>query len=235
MARECLMVRHSLLTAISRLKDAEVGRLFRAMLIYSMTDGAQSGELSGCEEIIWPIAQEMIDRDITSYAETVDKRSKAGQVSANRRQQQPAPSSTSQQEATPVNASQPTPTSTPTPTSSPTSKSTRGSGGADAPPPTRAAGEKKRHKHGEYGWVRLTDEEYKRLVADFGEAEVERCIAYVDEAAQSTGNKNGWKDWNVTVRKCARGGWGKSSGKPGKNADRETNNPFVMMAMEARE
>ena len=65
-----------------------------------------------------------------------------------------------------------------------------------------------RHAHGQYGWVKLTDDEYSRLLADLGEAELARCIAYVDEAAQSTGNKNKWKDWNLTLRKCHRDGWG---------------------------
>ncbi len=65
-----------------------------------------------------------------------------------------------------------------------------------------------RHAHGQYGWVKLTDNEYSRLLADLGEAELARCIAYVDESAQSTGNKNKWKDWNLTVRKCHRDGWG---------------------------
>lgn len=65
-----------------------------------------------------------------------------------------------------------------------------------------------RRAHGQYQWVRLTDEEYSRLLADLGETELARCIAYVDEAAQSTGNKNKWKDWNLTLRKCHRDGWG---------------------------
>nr|DAO93909.1 MAG TPA: replisome organizer [Bacteriophage sp.] len=65
-----------------------------------------------------------------------------------------------------------------------------------------------RHAHGQYGWVKLTDSEYSRLLADLGETELARCIAYVDESAQSTGNKNKWKDWNLTVRKCHRDGWG---------------------------
>lgn len=63
-------------------------------------------------------------------------------------------------------------------------------------------------KYGEYGWVRLTDEQYKKLVEDIGEANAKRCIAYVDESAQGTGNKNKWKDWNLVVRKCYREGWG---------------------------
>ena len=65
-----------------------------------------------------------------------------------------------------------------------------------------------RYAHGQYQWVKLTGEEYSRLLADLGEAELARCIAYVDEAAQSTGNKNKWKDWNLTLRKCHRDGWG---------------------------
>lgn len=67
-----------------------------------------------------------------------------------------------------------------------------------------------KHKYGVYGWVRLTEEEYNRLVSDLGKAEAERCIAYIDESAQGNGNKNKWKDWNLVVRKCSREGWGKN-------------------------
>ena len=58
-----------------------------------------------------------------------------------------------------------------------------------------------RHKYGAYGWVRLSAEEYERLLDDLGEAELTRCITYVDESAQSNGNKNKWKDWNLVIRK----------------------------------
>lgn len=71
-----------------------------------------------------------------------------------------------------------------------------------------------RENHGVYGWVQLTADEYARLVADFGEGEAERCIAYVDESAQSSGNKNKWKDWNLVVRRCHRDGWGLSAKRP---------------------
>ena len=66
-----------------------------------------------------------------------------------------------------------------------------------------------RESFGEYGWVKLTEEEYNRLVSEYGLSEVQRAIAYIDESAQSTGNKNKWKDWNLVVRKCIRDGWGK--------------------------
>lgn len=49
-------------------------------------------------------------------------------------------------------------------------KGSIGDGKADKPPtPVR-------QKHGTYGWVRLAEEEYARLVADFGEAETLRCM-----------------------------------------------------------
>ena len=67
-----------------------------------------------------------------------------------------------------------------------------------------------RRKYGEYGWVRLSDDEHARLLAELGEEELQRCITYVDESAQSTGNRNKWKDWNLVVRKCAKQGWGRN-------------------------
>lgn len=63
-------------------------------------------------------------------------------------------------------------------------------------------------RYGAYGWVQLTEEQYARLLQDLGPAELERCIQYIDESAQQTGNKNKWKDWNLVIRKCSRERWG---------------------------
>ena len=65
-----------------------------------------------------------------------------------------------------------------------------------------------RHKRGEYGYVKLTDDEYNRLAKDLGQTEVERVIAYVDECVATTGNKNQWKNWNLVLRKASREKWG---------------------------
>ena len=85
----------------------------------------------------------------------------------------------------------------------------------DTEPPAAAhapaespAEEPQRHRHGANGWVLLTDEQYQKLLHDLGPAELERCITYVDESAQITKNKNGWKDWNLLIRKCHREQWG---------------------------
>lgn len=79
----------------------------------------------------------------------------------------------------------------------------------------KAHTKKKRVSYGSFGWVKLTEEEHSKLVTDLGEAELNRCIAYVDESAQSTSNKNKWRDWNLVIRKCSREGWGLNRyGKP---------------------
>lgn len=88
-----------------------------------------------------------------------------------------------------------------------------------------------RKSYGEHGRVKLSQEEHDRLVRDYGQAEAERCIAYVDEIAQSTNNKPGWKDWNLVVRRCHRDGWG-SKGQPAKA---KTGNIFLEMLNERRQ
>ena len=73
-----------------------------------------------------------------------------------------------------------------------------------------------RKHYGQYGWIRLTEEEHQTLVKELGDAEVERCIRYVDECAQATGNKNQWSDWSLVLRRCSRDRWGtgKASSRP---------------------
>ena len=80
---------------------------------------------------------------------------------------------------------------------------------AQAPTPTEPKPSKSsKYKYGEYGWVQLTEEQYSKLLQDMGQAELDRCISYIDESAQSSGNKNRWKDWNLVIRRCHREGWG---------------------------
>lgn len=77
-----------------------------------------------------------------------------------------------------------------------------------APPAPPEPPKEVKHKYGENGWVKLTDAQYNKLLKDLGQAELDRCIAYVDESAQGNHNKNKWSDWNIIVRKCHREGWG---------------------------
>lgn len=61
--------------------------------------------------------------------------------------------------------------------------------------------------YGEFGWVRLTQGQYEDLQRRMGPSELHRCITYVDEAAQSTGNRNRWKDWYLLLRRCHENRW----------------------------
>lgn len=98
-----------------------------------------------------------------------------------------------------------------------TKQSIAGGSKADKPP-TRPKAKPERKQYGQYGWVKLSQEEYSRLSNDLGENEVKRCIAYLDESAQSTGNKNKWRDWNLVIRRCSRDRWGLKDAAAGRNA-----------------
>lgn len=64
-----------------------------------------------------------------------------------------------------------------------------------------------KHKHGTYGWIKLTDEQYKRLCNEFKKDYIDFVIERLDEYVQSNGNKNKYKDWNLVVRKAIRDKW----------------------------
>jgi len=84
MAKEAIFVRHSFLVNMKELSMAERGRLFTAMLEYSI-DGTEP-VLGGNERYIWPAAKDMIDKDEQRYQEIIAKRSEAGRTSVNKRQ-----------------------------------------------------------------------------------------------------------------------------------------------------
>jgi len=56
-----------------------------------------------------------------------------------------------------------------------------------------------RHKHGEYGHVLLTDDQYTKLCNDYGKDATEKAITKVDEYCQQYGKS--YKDYNLTLRK----------------------------------
>jgi hypothetical protein len=60
----------------------------------------------------------------------------------------------------------------------------------------------------EFGWVKLTDKQYQRLMDEFGKDVLTRYITIVDEYVQSNGNKNKYSDWNLVIRKAIRDKWG---------------------------
>ncbi|MBS7403569.1 MAG: hypothetical protein KIG37_08555, partial [Oscillospiraceae bacterium] len=71
MALESFNAYHSYLDAMEMLNDAERGRLFTALLIYSST--GEAPELRGNERFIFPSMKSQIDRDIAKYKRKCEK------------------------------------------------------------------------------------------------------------------------------------------------------------------
>lgn len=71
MAKAYFQAYHSILEAMEQLDDAERGRLFTAMLIYSAT--GEAPELTGNERFVFPALRGQIDRDAEAYAEKCRK------------------------------------------------------------------------------------------------------------------------------------------------------------------
>lgn len=67
-----------------------------------------------------------------------------------------------------------------------------------APKPKPKTKEEIRHEYGEYKHVRLTDEQYSRLLNDFGQYQLDEMIKILDEAIQMKGYK--YKDFNLVLR-----------------------------------
>ena len=61
---------------------------------------------------------------------------------------------------------------------------------------------KKNHLYGEYRHVKLTDEEYQKLLSDYGASVLDDYIRRLDEYIQTTGKK--YKDHNLTIRQWIR-------------------------------
>ena len=61
--------------------------------------------------------------------------------------------------------------------------------------------------YGDNRWVKLTDEQYKALEGRYGKAVLERAIKVVDQKAQMTGNRNGWKDWSLVLHNAIKDDW----------------------------
>lgn len=69
--REYFKVWHSMLEATSMLTDAELGRLFRAMMKYSMTQ-EQPANLRR-EKMLFPMVADSIDQQIRGYKKTCEQ------------------------------------------------------------------------------------------------------------------------------------------------------------------
>ena len=64
--------------------------------------------------------------------------------------------------------------------------------------------------YGEYKRIKLTDDEYNRLVNDYGEEFIKKQIKLLDEYVESNNNKNKYTNFNLVLRKSIRDNWFKN-------------------------
>ena len=65
----------------------------------------------------------------------------------------------------------------------------------------------KKEKYGTYGRVKLTIDEYLKLVDEFGEDFIKNQIELLDEYVESNNNKNKYTNFNLVLRKSIRENW----------------------------
>ena len=207
-----------------RLSDEQFGILMRAVLAYRFR-----GELYSGNDVSVDIAFQFIASQVDRSEETKVSRSKAASSRWDANESKPMQTDANECKAMQTDANDmqsDAPIHSIPIHSNPIHSIPKESEAGNPPPPTPAPPKPARKSFGRFGWVKLTDEEYNRLLNDLGEVEVKRCIAYVDESAQATGNKNKWRDWNLVVRKCSREGWGRNR----QNAPQGgSGNPFLDM------
>jgi hypothetical protein len=156
--------------------------------------------------IAWPFIRKDLE-DARRHYETRVQNGKKGGRKKNR--EEPGEPETNREEVMSTSTSSSTTTTTST-TASPSINT------GSAPAVAAGVGEEK-YSFGEFGWVKLTGKQYQQLEALMGREELSRCITYMDELSQSTGNRNRWKDWYLMVRRCHDKRWhetGYQSTKP---------------------
>lgn len=66
---------------------------------------------------------------------------------------------------------------------------------------------KTKKKFGVYNRVLLTEDEYNKLVNEFGETFIQKQIEKLDEYVESNNNKNKYTNYNLVLRKAIREKW----------------------------
>ena len=178
------------------LTNEDLGSLVRAMMRYQIS-GETPTNLNGATKIFWMFIIEDLNRARLQYTVSVNNGKKGGRPKKN------TDAKEENREQTQSNPEKPiTRTRTESKTESKTRERTKTS--AREAEEDLSVCEK---SHGEFGWVKLTDAQYAELEKTMGHWELHQCISYIDRAAQTTNNRNHWRDWYVVLRRCHEERW----------------------------
>ena len=181
----------SYLESVAPFSEAERGRLLTAMLVYAVR--GEEVRLPGNERYLWPTIKSQIDRDAAAYRDRCEKNRDNGKKGG-RPEKRSVFEKPKEKEKEKENEKE--------------NEKKNEKEKESILRPGAAPAEAEKTVYGKFGWIRLSAQEHARLLGELGQAELDRCIAYIDESAQSTGNKNHWLDWEVVLRRCHTNGWG---------------------------
>ena len=184
----------------AELTEQQVGALILAMMRFQAR-GEMPVNLDPMCKVFWSVIHEDLKRARQKYDTAVANGKKGGRP----RKVKAEETEENREKGITKTESESKTTSTTESTSTSTTETTSESSGSA---PAQDAGVCGETEHfGEFGWVRLTPQQYQSLTDRYGPEELHRCITYVDEAAQCTGNRNRWKDWYLVIRRCHENRW----------------------------
>lgn len=175
------------------LTDTDLGTLFRAMMKYQF-EGVEPEGLNNVLRVFWAFVRGDLDHARERYETSVRNGKKGG------RKKKPDATQQNQTEGKSITESE-------SKSESRSESITKTDHGASA----KAEVSVSRNTYGEFGWIRLSDREYADLEKEMGAEQLQRCITYIDESAQSTGNRNHWMDWRTVLRRCYHNQWHETS------------------------
>lgn len=205
---------------LEKLSDEEAGKLIKKVFQYAKT--REEPELKNVLGIAFIPFKQAIDRNTEKWEEIKKKRSYAGKISAEKKKQESTKSTsvnTLQQ-----NATNSTHDNT---TKQIQQKSTNATDNVSVNVNVNDnvnvnvnnikkeinKEKKEKHKYGKFGRVKLTDDEYSRLINEFGKDFIKKQIDLLDEYVESNNNKNKYSNFNLVIRKSIREGWFKNQQK----------------------
>lgn len=225
MAREGLIVYHEYRNGIKKLKDADAGKLFKALLDLSAED--LDNEPSGPSVFLYEVMKEVVMRDKDRYKAVCEARAAAGKkggrpkattedeekqknqklsIAFKEKQKKPTKLNETKLNLTKHNL---------TDISISDDIDIEDIGESDdSPTPPQKKEKPIRHKYGSYGNVLLSDDDYNKLMQEFPD-DYQQRIERLSEYIASKGAK--YKDHLATIRSWARRDDEKSRGSPKKS------------------
>lgn len=190
----------------SKLTDQELGTLFRAMMKYQF-EGEEPEGLNNVVQVFWAFIRGDLDHARERYESSVKNGKKGGR----KKKKKPEETQLTLEEGKSITISESISESISIPES--ISKAISKTEKVHSPSPAKAEEDASVSKkvYGQYGWVVLSDQNYEQLMNEMGDAELQACITYIDESAQSTGNRKNWLDWCAVLRRCHQRQWHKSA------------------------